>query len=190
MLKPSIGIQAGYSRLTRDGSYTLDARLPHVLVPNRDRLLSLSGDGLSWTESAFHVDLVVARRMGKLRAAGFAGPSFFSLKADLLEKLVFEQKYPYDTGDITSKSGVAQPLSASPTGFNLGATLDMELQRHVAVGVLLRYARATAKMTRPVPAAPTVPDALAPQEVFSAPASPTQLDLGGFQLGLGARIYF
>jgi hypothetical protein len=189
--KPWVGLQLSYTAITRDGSYALNAVLPHPLVPNRDRTLSLSADGLSWSEKAFHLDVVFARRTDKLRLAAFAGPTFFSVKADLIEKLVFEHKYPFDTQDITSKSASASELTDSPVGFNVGVTVDVALHRRVGVGALIRYSRATAELARPAPSDTGSPaSALGPQEVVPPADPPVKIDLGGLQLGVGVRFYF
>jgi len=67
--------------------------------------------------------------------------------------------------------------------------LELALHRNFGLAVQARYSRATAKLDRPAPTTPTDEDVTALQ-TLQPPAGTLQIDVGGFQVGGGIRVYF
>jgi len=169
-----LGAFVAYSQTRRNESGTFQARLPHPLYFGRFRFREASGDLSSayrYKESAIHADLAVGGVKGHLDYAFFAGVSRFTVEADLVETLRYDHAYPYDTVTVTEVP--PKTTKGTPTGFNAGARLDYRFgaSGHFGVGGLVRFSRATAKLK-------------------PADDSTVNVDAGGFQGGLGLRLYF
>jgi hypothetical protein len=166
-----LGAFVAYASTKRDETGSFDARLPHPLYLNRPR--SLAGDlsGYRYQEQAVHLDLAYGAGQGHLDYALFAGVSRFSVKADLLDSVHYSHSYPYDS--VTFGSAPAKSVKDTPLGFNAGGRLDYRFgqSRRFGLGALLRFSRATAKLK-------------------ATDASTLEVDSGGLQAGIGARLYF
>lgn len=169
-IKGRIGAMASVSFMSRDASASVSASLPHPLYLNQPRQASTTKDGLSYGETTVHVDFVYAIPAGKsLEFFLFAGPSYASVKADVVTRLNYQQSYPFDTVTV---AGVDQSeVSDSAFGFNVGGGADYRLGKRFALGAQARFTSASAK--------------LAPAE------GPTiDIDAGGFQVAVGVRVSF
>ena len=191
-VRAGFGLQAGYSDVRRTGSSDLAAQVPHPLYFQRNRAIASKGDDLVWNESAIHVDAAYARRVGPLRASLFAGVGFFTVNADLVEKLVFTHKYPYNATEVAVSSMPSQPVSANAVGPDFGLSIEAPLHRHFGLGALLRYSAARVKLQRPQPtaAADEDKDVTGPQVLRPASDTAIAVDAGGLRLGVGLRVYF
>lgn len=167
-----LGLLAGYSHVTRDGSGTVEVSRPHPLYLNRPRTATAELSGYGYTESAIDLDLAFARSAGSLDWALFAGVTLFSVEADLLGAPTFDEQYPYDELEVASTP--AHAVDESATGFNVGGRLDYRFgsSRRFGLGITARYGSASVGL------------------VAGADASETSLDLGGLSVGGGVRIYF
>jgi len=166
-----LGVFVAFTSANRDEKGHFSASLPHPLYLDRPR--SLEGDlsGYHSKERAFHFDLAYGGARGHLDYALFAGVTLFSLEADLVDAVRYDQTYPYDT--VTFSRAPSRRLKDNPTGFNAGARLDYRFGHsgHFGLGVQLRFSTATAKL--------------------KASASGTvNVDAGGLQVGAGGRLYF
>ena len=166
------GLLAGYSRSSRDVSGTLDVSRPHPLYLNRPRTATAELPGYGYSESGIDLDVAYARSAGSLDWALFAGVTLFSVEADLLGAPTFNEQYPYEELTITSTAATA--VDESATGFNVGGRLDYRFgsSRRFGLGITARYSSASVGL------------------VAGADAAETTLDLGGFSVGGGVRIYF
>ena len=166
-----LGAFVAYSSTSRDETGRFEASLPHPLYLSRPR--SLDGDltGYGYKEQALHLDLAYGEGRGHWDYALFAGLSRFSVQADLLDRVRYTQSYPYDS--VTLGSAPARSVKDSPMGFNLGGRLDYRFgpSRRFGLGALLRFSRATGKLE-------------------ATETSTLEVDAGGLQAGIGARLYF
>jgi hypothetical protein len=165
------GVLAGVSRMSRSGSGSFAAVLPHPLYFNQLRKAEGRLEGLHYSETAGHLDLVGSARSGPFELAVFGGATLFSVKTDVVDKLEYSHSYPYDSVTIT---GVPkQRVSRSPKGWNVGGRADYALgrERRFGVGLQLRYSEASV--------------AIAPSEGNSF-----KFNAGGLQLAAGARFFF
>jgi opacity protein-like surface antigen len=164
----SVALMGSY--LKRDGSASYQANLPHPLYLDKDRVVSDNVSGLDYNEMAGHLDLVVSGRSGSFDFSGFAGPSVFKVKADLIGQPTYTQSYPFDSVTVTSVPAASAQKTA--IGFNVGAGLDYRLSEKFALGVQARFSRGTAK--------------LKPE----GGSDEIEVDAGGLQVGAGIRVFF
>lgn len=163
-----LGLAASFASVTRGSTGSYSASLPHPLYLGQPREVSGEDSSLDYKESVFHSDLVVSGRSGALRFGVFGGASFFNVKADVLERVQYDQSYPYDTVTVTGTPH--QKADDSPIGWNAGASLDFALGTHFGLGVQGRYSRAKAELT--------------------GGQDPVKVDAGGLDVAFGVRIYF
>lgn len=167
-----LGLLAGYSRVSRDVTGTVEVSRPHPLYLNRPRTASAELSGYGYSEGALDLDLAYARSAGRIDWALFAGVTLFSVEADLLSAPTFGEQYPYD--ELTITGAAATAVDESATGFNVGGRLDYRFgaRKRFGVGISARYSSASVGL------------------VAGADAAETTLDLGGLSVGGGVRIYF
>lgn len=163
-----VGVQLAGTRYDRDVTGAFSASFPHPLYYNRPRTASGSVTG-KMTETAGHLSLVLFGQSGSLDVSGWAGVSFFDVKADLLEDVTVSQSYPFDTVTVTSTP--VGSVSDTAVGFNAGASLDWRFAKSVGFGVQGRFAQAKAKLATPN-------------------GGPLEVTAGGFAVGAGLRFYF
>ena len=167
-----LGLLAGYSRVNRDVTGTVEVSRPHPLYLNRPRTASAELSGYGYSEGALDFDLAYARSAGSIDWALFAGVTLFSVEADLLSAPTFDEQYPYD--ELTITGAAATAVDESATGFNVGGRLDYRFGagKRFGLGITARYSSASVGL------------------VAGADAAETTLDLGGLSVGGGVRIYF
>lgn len=167
----SVGI--GYHRGANSSEAAATASVPHPIVFNANRPAAVSAADLSRTESAFHLQVGYMIPLTDLVSVHVTvGPSFFRLKQDVLSDIAFtEQSFPFTSVNSTP---VVTERSDSVTGVNIGVDVAYQLydggDYKVGGGVFLRYAGASARI-------PVIQN-----EVDS--------DVGGLQIGFGARVRF
>jgi len=161
------GVAAAFTLAKRDDAASYSATLPHPLYLNQPRTRTGDLAGLAYRESAFHLDLVYSAGSGSVGFHAFAGASFFSVEADLIDEVRYSHEYPYDTEQVTVTGVPTVSADDSPVGFNVGAALDYRVTRSLGVGAQGRFSRARVSL------GPSV-----------------ELDAGGFQLSGGLRLYF
>jgi len=164
------GVLVGYSRTSRDESGHFDAQRPHPLYLGRPRSLSGELGGYRYQEGALHADLALAGARGRVDWGLFAGVTRFQVEADLLDRLAYDEAYPYD--DLSLASAPARRVKETPTGFNVGGRLDYRFGRNLGAGVQLRYSRASVKLRA------------------TSDATEASFNAGGLQAGAGLRLYF
>jgi hypothetical protein len=170
MLSRRFGFAAALGYLKRGESATYAAALPHPLYFDRPRLVSGNSTGLSYRETASHLDLVLAAISAPRREVLLlAGVSLFKVRADLIDHIQYAQTYPYDT--VSAVSAPAAPLENSAVGFNLGASFEQKLSGHFGLGAQGRFSRATAQL-------------------HPSGGKTLSLQAGGFQVVAGVRLLF
>ena len=161
----NIGVGLSYSRTSGDGVASLAGQIPDRLVHDAPRGASASADGLKHTENAVHLQVFYRFAASpKLDVSVGIGPTFFSVKQDLIDGVDVTEPTP----TITPR--VAQ-ASDSPVGINVGADATYLLTKSIGAGVLLRYAAASG-------------------DFATASGAPVSLDVGGFQFAVGLRVRF
>lgn len=167
----NIGIGVGVTRYSKNTPTTFSASVPHPFFFNRARAVDGEVPGIEREELAVHVQaratFVPTRR---IHTVVFAGPSFFSVKQDVVSDFEITEMYPYDTA--TFSRGIATRVDESKIGFNAGADVGYFFTRQVGVGGSVQWAGTT----------------------IDAPASggsgTFEIKAGGFQAGGGLRLRF
>lgn len=165
-----LGVLVGYSVSSRSESGSFDAQVPHPLYLDQPRSLGGELTGYHYREGAIPLDLAFSHGGGRIEWTIFAGATLFRVEADMLDRLSYDQQYPYDT--LTLAGAPARRVKASPTGFNVGGRLDYRFGRSFGLGVQLGYSSASVKLRA------------------TTDASQASYDAGGLQAGAGLRLYF
>ena len=164
-----IGLAVSFASTSRNESATVRSGIPHPFYFDRKRQVEGETKEFSHKETAVHFDLVYAATAGSIGYSFFAGVSRIKVETDLVKELQFSQTYPFDTATLT---GVPpQAFEDTPTGFNVGGSLDYRIGRNFGLGAQVRFSRAKARF--------------APSEGNS-----TEVDAGGLQVAAGARFLF
>ena len=150
MLHRSIGIGLSYSRLSRSSVVLLSAAVPDpaffqaIATDTGD-----SGRELSRRESAIHMSLAIAPvRSNRMELRLMGGPSFFTLKADMVKTVEYRQTYSafVPQNAITINGITSGEASGSAFGFHVGADFTYFFSRFVGVAGGVRYGSATVTM--------------------------------------------
>ena len=125
------------------GSATIDARLPHPLLPDTLRPLDETVVDLDRVETAVHAYVAWLVPAGDhVTIAVFGGPSFFRLEQDVVSGLELDEVYPFDEVAL-ERAQITREKETAP-GFNVGADFMYRLTTSLGVGGVARYSRATA----------------------------------------------
>lgn len=165
----NFGAGIAVSHFTRDDVAATDSRVPHPFHFEMHR--EVAGDvPVNRTERGVHVQAVyrVALRPA-ITLALFGGPSFMHAEQDIVTAIEYDQSFPFDTA--TFRRGVTGAAKGSAVGFNAGADVAWMFSRHLGVGALARFAKASVELDVPGGRTKTV-------------------DAGGFSGGGGLRIVF
>jgi hypothetical protein len=167
-----LGVEVGYTALSRDVTGSVSISRPHPLYLNRPRSATADLSGYGAKENALHLDLAYAASRGHIDWTVFAGATLFSVDADLLGTPTYAEAYPYDELQIASAPPTS--LKESKTGWNVGGRLDYRFGTagHFGAGVQVRYSAATVELGA------------------GTATTPASYDAGGFQVGAGLRLYF
>jgi hypothetical protein len=134
----AVGVDLSY--VSKGDSGSIDAQIPHPFFFNRLRAVSGDASGLAHQETAVHVQaLWMAPLRDRWQLALAGGPSWFSVRQDLVSDVTVTQTYPYDTA--TFASATTTHRSGSRIGFNVGADVAYRLRRHVGLGFGVTYSR-------------------------------------------------
>jgi hypothetical protein len=124
----------------------VSAQYPHPFFRDQPRAVSGTASNMQRDETAVHVQAAwLVAVSPRVHVALLAGPSFFSVKQDVVTGVRVTETYPYDEAAF---AGVSQErASESATGFNVGVDGMFLFTRHVGVGGLARFSRATVDVT-------------------------------------------
>lgn len=164
-----LGLRASLSYTMRRGDARYEARLPHPLYLDRDRLVDGSAGGLEYREAIGSVDLVLLLGNGPVQVSVLGGAAFFRVDAEALGEIQRTEAYPYDTVEVTGVS--TRRLRDTPIGYGAALGLDWRLSHRFALGAQARYSRAQAKLS-------------------ASEGDTIAFDAGGLQAGVGLRLLF
>ncbi len=162
----NLAVGFGVSALKRSMSGEVSGSIPHPFFFDAGRAVAATTD-LKRSETGVHLQaayVIPAGRKMLITVAG--GPSFFSVTQSLVDSVQFSESYPYDTAALQPVT--AASVSKSVTGYNGGVDVGYYFTRAIGVGVMARYAGATASLP--------VNDGSVSTKV------------GGFQAGVGVRV--
>jgi len=166
----SLGI--GYHNEGTSGDATVQAVVPHPVVFNRFRNASATATDLERSERAIHLQFgYMIPLSDRLSVHVTAGPSFFKLSQDVVSDVTFVEGPNFDTVTATP---VVNRRTDSATGGHIGVDVAFKAYESdlwkVGGGMFLRYSGTTANIT--------------------VLENSVESDLGGLQIGFGARVRF
>ena len=166
----NIGVAIAYTRTTDTQNASATVSVPHPLLFDAPRSASGGVGELSHDEDAVHVQVIALFPISeRLEVQVGAGPTFFTVKHDLVTRVGFaEAGSPYTTvtlGDVDVEHG-----DENTTGFNIGAEAVYYVTPRLGASAFYRYATATATL--------------------DGAGAPVDSDIGGSQFGVGLRVRF
>jgi hypothetical protein len=172
----NVSVGFGYHRGANTSEASATASVPNPISftdPNRPATAAV-GD-LQRVEQAFHLQVGYMLPLSDVMSVHVTiGPSFFRLKQDVLSDLTFTEVGPPYTSVNTSTT-IAE-RSDSVTGLNVGVDVAYQFydggDYKIGGGVFLRYAGASARI-----------------QVLDN-GNEVDTDVGGLQIGFGARVRF
>ena len=169
----NVSIGLGFHRGSTSGEAAVTGAVPNPLFFNRPRNVALSASGLDRTEQALHLQFGYMLLINdRLDVHLFIGPSFFNLKQEVVSDVsITEQAFPFT--NVNADAAVTE-REDSATGANVGADVSYKVYETanmiLRAGMFLRYTGASGKVT--------------------VLASERDSDVGGLQVGFGARVRF
>ncbi len=169
-LAGNLGVGVGVSWFEKRNDAAIAATIPHPFFSDTPRAIAGTARSLERNELAAHFQAVYLISVRRLDVALSTGPSFFSVKQDLVTDVSYGESYPYDSATFTTASFTT--VTKGAIGFNMGTDISVRLIRHVGVGALVRFSRASV--------------------LFAVPNSTVTVksDVGGIQALGGIRIFF
>ena len=170
----NVSVGLGFHREGTTGQAVARATVPNPLIFNRPREATVNADDLGRSERAFHLSVGYMLPLNdRLAVHVYAGPSFFRLSQDVVSDVTFTEQPPSFTS--VTAAAVVTERKKSATGAHFGGDVSYIFYENASVklggGAFLRWAGATAGV--PI---------LGTAEIES--------DLGGLQIGFGARVRF
>jgi opacity protein-like surface antigen len=166
----TVGI--GFHQGGSQSNASVEGSIPHPVFFNQNRAASLAVTDLDRSERAVHLQFgYMVPLTDRITAHFMLGPSFFKVRQDVVSAITVNE-----TGNLTSVNAEATRTERTdtPTGFNIGVDLGYQIREvnnvKIGAGMFIRYAGASADI-----------------QVLSNTVSS---DLGGLQVGLGARLRF
>jgi hypothetical protein len=160
----------GFSQFENTTDVTLAGSVPHPDFFNTPRSATVTVPGMVHEETTVNLMAVYFVPI----APGFdlalsIGPSFISVTQEMVSAVQVTEQGPPFTAVNTAATTVS--LEESIVGVNIGADFTYMFTPYVGGGFFMRYAGGSADFTSPS-------------------GVPISLDVGGFQIGGGARIRF
>jgi hypothetical protein len=180
----NLGLGIGYSAIHTTGTGSVTATVPHPLLYDSPRTATASATGLEHKDSAVHLFVLwMLPLTDKLDIAISGGPTWFTLTQNTVGTPSYtEVGPPYTSVTLSSVSKVT--LKSHKNGANIGADVTYKLtglfgasqtakklDKMLGVGAYIRWSGTSASVT-------------------TAGGSAITLDIGGLQMGFGARIRF
>ena len=166
----NFAVGAGVSVVSRQGSAAITARLPYPFRFERHRVVE--GTSASLKRQELTANLHAAWIVPLASSADltlFGGPTFVSLKQDLVDSVGYDHAYPYLVASYTGE--VHSSRSESAVGFVAGADVAYYFSRLAGLGGTVQFNRAVIALR-------------------SADGGTVSADTGGLQATAGLRLRF
>jgi hypothetical protein len=164
----NLGVGGAYTKFAATETPVVDARVPHPSFFNQPRTASKAAP-FQRAEAAIHIQaLFVIPVSSKLDVSVSAGPSLIDVRQDLVQSIeVAEVGAPFTSVAIGNVAVLTREVRVF--GINIGADVTWFVTPIAGIGITARYVGASAATQL-------------------SGGGPIDLDLGGFQVGWGARI--
>ncbi|MYD69958.1 MAG: hypothetical protein F4W89_04315 [Acidobacteria bacterium] len=166
----NLAVGTGVSMASQRGNAHLTARLPYPFRFSRHRVVEGRSAALQRQELTVNVHAAwIVPLAASADVTLFGGPTFVSLKQDLVDRVEYDHAYPYL---VASYTGAAHSQrSESAVGFVAGADVAYYFSRVAGVGGTVQFNRAWIALS-------------------SADGGIVEVDTGGLQATAGLRIRF
>jgi hypothetical protein len=166
----NFGVGVAVSVFSRSDSADTTTRSPNPFFFEQFREASGEATEMTRNETAVHIQAMYLVRLSEpLRLVLFAGPSFYTVKQDLVDEVVLTDDFPFDA--VSFSTVRRQTSKATAPSFNVGADVSWMLSRGFGVGGVIRFSRASVDL--------------------DAPGNRTiSVDAGGVYAGGGVRLLF
>ena len=143
----NLGLRFGFSQFTRNDDLQLKASIPHPLFFDRHRTISQPTVVVQRERSVdLHASWMVLRG-DRVAFSVFGGPTVHHTLLEIDGVQTIEVEYPFAAPPV---NGIVRferrPIDL---GYGVGADLAVFFSRHVGVGWLVRYARASSNVKLP-----------------------------------------
>jgi len=166
-----IGVGVGVSSFTKSDSASVTGSIPHPFFYKTPRTISGDTAGLERAEMNTHLDVMAfIPAGGRVTAAVFAGPTWFSVSQEVVTTVSFTESYPFDTAAFGTAA--TTKVKKTKVGYNAGVDVTVRLAKGVGIGALIRYSRTSVDLG-----------------VANASGNTTS-DAGGLQASGGLRLIF
>jgi hypothetical protein len=166
----TFGVGVAVSRFTDDRAASIEGELPHPFQFGQPRTIEGEASNLRRRETSGHLQIAwMGAPTSAIRFIVSAGPSWIRVEQGLITGVNYDEAYPYDVVTFTGVDRVLEKEEA--VGFNAGVDVLWVFAKHVGLGGLVRFSRATAT-------------------VSPAEGRALELELGGLHGGGGIRILF
>ena len=166
----NFAVGAGVSVVSRRGNADITARLPYPFRFERHRVVEGASAALMRQELTTNVHAAwIVSFASSADLTLFGGPTFVSLKQDLVDSVGYDHAYPYL---VASYAGEVHSLrSESAVGFVAGADVAYYFSRFAGLGGTVQFNRAAITLS-------------------SVDGSDVSVDTGGVQATAGLRLRF
>jgi len=160
----NFGVGVGFSSYKDTASASVNASIPDTLIFDSPHASSATVDGLEHKERAVHLSAVfVLPIIDKLDVTVSAGPSFYTLKKDVVSNITVAN------GATSIGSVQTSNLSENTTGGHVGFDVRYRIYKWIGAGVFARYSTAS---------------------INTDAVSEGKIEVGGLNYGGGLRIVF
>jgi hypothetical protein len=163
------GLGIAVSLFSRDDEAETETSSPHPFFFDRPRQIAGVAAGLRRSERGVHAQAQYAIVSGALRALLSAGPSFLQVERDVVDDVLYDDEFPFDTA--TFRSARTRRANASGVGVHVGADVSWMFTRRLGVGGMLRFATASV-------------------DLDTGDDRTVAVDAGGLTMGGGVRLVF
>ena len=167
-----MGIGIVLSHYNKPTTAYIKAEVPHPFFFSFPRTTTGTTDDITRRELGVHLQVQYWRPISdNLLVRGVIGPSFFSIRHDLVSEIVTKERgFDYSMVDIVGYKTITA-RNGNALGYNVGLDISYFVRKHVALVLELRYSRGTSDV------------------VFANRAQPA-LELGGTHLAGGLLFAF
>jgi len=163
-VRSNVGVGISFSRYSDTSTGALTASIPDPVLFDSPRSASVTASGLKHSESQLHLSAYWLQPMtDKIDVSAYAGPTFFSVKQDLVSGINVA------AGASTIASVSTTAVDETTVGLHAGVDVRYLIIKNAGVGAFLRYT--AGRVDVPV-------------------IDGGRMEVGGFQYGVGLRYRF
>jgi len=142
-----LGVRVAVNSASPGADVALSGSLPHPFRFDDARTIEGTRPGFTRAETGVHVHAAyVLPTPRRIHASVFAGPSWISIRQELVDRVTYEDSYPYDTATFTG--AVSTSVSTRRGTVGVGAAVYVGVLGPVHAGVEVLHARATVAVDR------------------------------------------